>query len=71
MTPERDRTLSRQGRLVAVVIVATALLWLGGQWVLSFTEVAPRWAFLIDFAALGAFVWAILVALRLWRERQT
>ena len=70
MKDERERALARQARLVAIVLVATTVLWIAAQWLLSFTDVAPRWAFLTDFAALGAFVWAILVTLRIWRERQ-
>lgn len=61
---------ARQGRRIALVIAATALLWifveaLGGQF-----NWPPKYIVLADFAAAAAFVWAMVAALRLWRRRQ-
>lgn len=61
---------ARRMRVVAVVIAGTTLLWLvlgeiGRQY-----GWAPRFAFLIDLAALAAYVWALINAWYLWRKRQ-
>ena len=71
LTPERDQALARQGRLVAIVIAVAFILWLAGNWVGGQLGLPAKYAFLFDFAALGAFVWAFIVALRIWRERRT
>ena len=62
---DRDRSLAREARLVAVVIAATAALWLGAQWTI---EPANRYMILFDLAALAAFVWALVVTWRIWRR---
>ncbi len=61
----RDLTLARQARLVAVVIAATAVLWLGAQWMV---EPGNRYMVLIDLAALAAFIWALVATWRIWRR---
>ena len=70
MTPERDKELARQGRTVAIVIAVAFTLWLiinavGGQ-----LGLPAEYAFLFDFAALGAMTWALIVAVRIRRERK-
>lgn len=70
MTPERDRQLARQGRLVAVVIAVAFTLWLIVNAVGGPLGIPVEYAFLFDFAALGAMLWALIVALRIWRERR-
>lgn len=66
----KDRHLARQSRLVAIVIAGATLLWLVLQWVGGALGWPARFAFLIDMAALAAFVWAFVVTWRLWRARQ-
>ena len=61
---------ARQMRLVAVVIAVAMCLWLliqalGGQY-----GWAGNWAFLADLAAIGAFVWSLIVTWRIWRRRK-
>ena len=72
MPPDRDDepALARQGRLVALVIAAAALLWLAAQWLGPRLGLAGKYALLIDFAALAAFVWALIVTYRIWRRRR-
>ena len=70
MTPERDRELARQGRTVAIVIAAAFVLWLLAQEIGRQYGLPVEYAFLFDFAALGAMIWAFIVALRIWRERR-
>ena len=63
--------LIKQGRLVAVVLVVTVVLWLGGQWLGGQLGWQTRFAFLFDLAALAAFCWAMVVTYRIWRARQS
>ncbi|MFN3273508.1 MAG: DUF5337 domain-containing protein [Paracoccus sp. (in: a-proteobacteria)] len=64
--PDRD---ARQMRLVAIVIAVTMLGWLGLQALGREYDLAARWAYLADLAAIGAFVWSLLVTWRIWRRR--
>jgi hypothetical protein len=67
---DRDEHLARQSRLVAIVLVATIVLWLGAQWLGGQIGLQARFVFLFDMAALGAFVWALIVTARIWRARR-
>jgi hypothetical protein len=66
----REAHLAGQSRLVAIVIAATMVLWLGGQYLGGAMGWQPRFAFLIDLAALAGFVWALIVTFRIWRARR-
>lgn len=68
MAGHQDRD-SAQMRLAAVVIAVTMLLWLAVQWLGGQYGWAAKWAFLADLAAIGAFVWSLLVTWRIWRRR--
>lgn len=71
MRPARaDVTLARDARLVAVVIAATVVLWLGAQWLGGWAGWDTRYAFLFDLSALAAFVWALVATWRIWRRGQ-
>ena len=70
MSSERDRAQARQGRIAAAVIAVTMIVWLGAQWAGPALGLAGRYAFLVDFAALAAFIWAFVVALQIWRARR-
>lgn len=65
-----DPGLVRQARLAAVVIAVAFILWMGAQWLGGAMRWPPRYAFLFDFAALGALVWSLIVLIRVWRARQ-
>lgn len=69
MPAERDLRLARQARLVAIVMVATMMLWMAAQWLGGRFGLEARWAFLFDFAALAAFFWALVVTYQIWRAR--
>jgi len=60
---------ARQMRLVALVIATTMLIWLAIQAIGQHYDWAARWAFLADLAAIGAFVWSLIVTWRIWRRR--
>lgn len=70
LTPEEDRALARQSRTVALVIAGAMLIWLGAQVVGPRLGLDGKYAILIDFAAMAAFVWAMIVTYRIWRRRR-
>ncbi|MDI3335023.1 DUF5337 domain-containing protein [Defluviimonas aestuarii] len=67
--PEEMR-LAKEARLVAVVITATMILWLGAQWLGGKAGWETRFVFLFDLAALAAFIWAMVVTWRIWRRQK-
>ncbi len=58
-----------QIRLAAVVMAATAVLWLAANWAGQRYGWPSEYAFLADLAAMGGFVWSLLVTWRIWRRR--
>ena len=70
MKREKDLAYAKKGRMVALVIAGAMVLWLLAQWFGPQLGLAGRFAFLIDFAAMAAFVWAFVVALQIWRARR-
>ncbi|MCA0045263.1 DUF5337 domain-containing protein [Celeribacter litoreus] len=70
MGPEKDQQLARKARMVAVVIAATMLIWIGVQWIGGTLGLDPRYVFLFDLAALASFVWAMVVIYQIWRDKR-
>lgn len=70
MSPDPDHQLAAQARLVAIVLAATMILWMGAQWLGGELGLEARWVFLFDFAALAAFFWALVVTYQIWRRRR-
>ncbi len=66
----RERAMARKGRVVAVVIVATMLIWLVGTNLVPYMGWPARFVFLFDLAAIAAFVWIFTNIWQLWRLRQ-
>ena len=62
--------MARQARLVAVVLAVTMLVWMGLQVIGGEMGWQPRFAYLFDFAALAAFLWALVVTYQIWRARR-
>jgi len=65
---ERRRTA--QIRLAAIVMAATMVLWMGASFLGGQLGLPPRFAFLIDLAAIAALVWALLVTYWVWKARR-
>jgi hypothetical protein len=61
---------ARQARMVGIVLAATIVLWLGGQWLGGQMGWDTRYVFLFDLAAIAGFVWALVVTYQIWRGRQ-
>lgn len=70
MSTDPDKALARQGRLAAIVIAATALIWVGATWAGSKLGWSHRTLALFDLAALAGFAWALIVTFVIWRKRQ-
>ncbi len=66
----QNRAQARQARLVAIVMIATFALWMAAQWAGPRLGLPNRYVFLVDFAALAAFLWAFIVTYQIWRKRQ-
>lgn len=65
---EQSEANKRDGRLAAIVIALTTVLWLGLQWVGKQTGLEPRYAVLGDLAALAAYIFALAQVWRIWRR---
>ncbi len=60
----------RQGRVIGLVIAVTMLIWILAQSLGSYLGLPGRYALLIDFLAMVAFLWAILSGILMWRSRR-
>ncbi|WP_163851039.1 DUF5337 domain-containing protein [Pseudooceanicola aestuarii] len=67
---EKDKALARKGRMVSLVIAGTILVWMAAQWLGGQIGLPLRYAFLFDFAAIAALVWALVVSAQIWRARR-
>ncbi|WP_136646223.1 DUF5337 domain-containing protein [Tabrizicola sp. YIM 78059] len=66
----QDLKRAAQARLVGIVLAVTMLLWMGAQWLGGRLGWETRCVFLFDFAALAAFLWALVVTYQIWRGRR-
>ena len=67
--PDVDRN-RRDARLIAFIIAGTMLAWMGAQWLGGRLGWEPRYAFLLDLAALATFFWALVVTYQIWRRHK-
>lgn len=58
-----------QMRIASVVIISTIVGWMLINFLGSQLNWAPKFAFLFDFCAIAAFVWALVVIFRVWLNR--
>lgn len=58
-----------QLRVAALVMAATGVLWLLANWAGQHFGWPSKYAFLADLAAMGGFVWSLLVTWRIWRRK--
>jgi len=67
---EAEYAMGLRARMVAIVMVATIVIWMGLQWFFSRADVSARVALLFDLLALAAFVWVSVNIYWIWRARQ-
>ncbi len=62
---------ARRGRNIAILIAATAVLWLVATTLGTWAGLSQRWLALCDLAALAGFGMAFYMIFELWRARRT
>lgn len=67
---ELEAAIARRGRVVALVIAGTMLLWLAVQFVGAQMGLPGRYALLFDLAALAALIWAMFNIYQMRRARR-
>ncbi len=71
MQAKESRTDAKQGRVVGLVIAISMVIWIVAQSLGPYLGLPGRYAILIDFLALVAFLWAIISGMLMWRSRRT
>jgi len=66
----RQKSLSRQARVVSVVIAGTMILWMLAQFIGGQLGLPTHYVFLFDLFALAGFSWALVVTWQIWRKRR-
>lgn len=66
----KEQALSRQARVVSIVIAVTMIVWMAAQWVGGKLELPSHYVFLADLFALAGFLWALIVTFQIWRKRR-
>ncbi len=61
---------AKKARFAAIVMASTMVVWMAAQVVGGQMGWAPRFALLIDLAALAGFLWALVVTYQIWRKRR-
>jgi hypothetical protein len=70
MEQDDEQHLSKQGRIVALVIAGSMLFWLAAQYIGPQIGLSGRVAILLDLLVLAALFWSIVVTAQIWRKRQ-
>jgi len=70
MSNETEQKLAKQGRVAGVVIAVAMIVWLGANWLGPQLGMPGRFAFLFDFAAIAALIWALVVTFQIRRKRR-
>ncbi|WP_376872100.1 DUF5337 family protein [Albirhodobacter sp. R86504] len=65
--PDQSK-LQAEGRKVAIVLAAAALIWVGAQALIAALGLEQRFLILADLAAGAAFIWALVVTWRISRQ---
>ena len=71
MQTKDSRREAKQGRVVALVIAISMVIWILAQSLGPYLGLPGRYAILVDFLALVAFLWAIISGMLMWRARRT
>jgi len=58
-------------RVASIVILVTMVGWMGMSWLGGQMNWPTRYAFLVDFSAVAALIWALVVLFQVWRSRQS
>ncbi|MHA3914716.1 DUF5337 family protein [Halovulum sp. GXIMD14793] len=58
-----------QVKQLAIVVIAAMVIWMAGSFLGGKLGLHPSYAILLDLLVLAAFLWAIIVGIRLWRRQ--
>lgn len=58
-----------QIKQLAIVVIAATMIWMAGAFLGGKLGLSPRYAILLDMLVMAAFLWAIIVGIRLWRQQ--
>jgi hypothetical protein len=70
LTPSDNTKGANQARIASIVIFVAIGLWMLGSYLGGLYGLPVKYAFLMDFAALAAMVWSMVVLFKVWRARQ-
>ena len=70
MQAKESRREAKQSRVVGLVIAISMVIWILAQSLGPYLGLPGRYAILIDFLALVAFLWAIISGMLMWRSRR-
>ncbi|MGJ8558396.1 MAG: DUF5337 domain-containing protein [Sulfitobacter geojensis] len=70
MGEQIDKALAKKGQTVGLVIAITMVLWLIANLAGPQLGLPGRYALLIDFAALAALFWSMVLIWQMWQARQ-
>ena len=71
MQAKESRRDTKQSRVEGLVIAISMVIWIVAQSLGPYLGLPGRYAILIDFLALVAFLWAIISGMLMWRSRRT
>ena len=66
--PNHTEETNRQGRIAALVIAAGGLLAILAPWLVAVLGLAPRFEILFYLISLAAFIWSLVVTVRIWQK---
>jgi len=59
-----------KARVASIVILVAMVGWMGASWIGGMIGLPIRFAFLFDFAAMAALLWAMVVLFQVWKSGQ-
>jgi hypothetical protein len=69
MAPKPDPK-RQKARVASIVIFIAMVGWMGASWIGGKIGLPIRYAFLFDFAAMAALLWAMVVLFQVWKSDQ-
>ena len=63
-----DAQTARQGRIAAVVIAAAGVLAMLAPWIVARTGLPPKYEILMYLVSMAAFIWSLVVTLKIWQK---
>ena len=68
MANGHDSSTARQGRIAAIVIAAAGVLAMLAPWIVARTGLAPKYEILMYLVSMAAFIWSLVVTLKIWQK---